>query len=139
MNACLVRANVEVSFFYVPLRFKAVSGDEAKFAGFSHDGELKCQSGSDHYSAVAQLVFANGSALARIPLCVKTVRLSTFAILISLALTGPALCKEKDQDEAESRNDVTIEKVTLGSGTPAINLRRSKVSDPPIRLELSLN
>ena len=87
MNACLVRANVEVSFFYVPLRFKAVSGDEAKFAGFSHDGALKCQSGrrlavesSDHYSAVAQLVFANGSALARIPLCVKTVRLSTFAI-----------------------------------------------------------
>jgi len=44
---------------------------------------------------------------------VKTVRLSTFAILISLALTGPALCKEKDQDEAESENDVTIEKVTL--------------------------
>jgi hypothetical protein len=33
--------------------------------------------------------------------------------LISLALTGPALCKEKDQDEAESENDVTIEKVTL--------------------------
>jgi len=32
----------------------------------------------------------------------KTVRLSTFAVLISLALTGAALCKEKDQDEAES-------------------------------------
>ena len=102
MNACLVRANVEVSFFYVPLRFKAVSGDEAKFAGFSHDGALKCQSGrrlavesSDHYSAVAQLVFANGSALARIPLCVKTVRLSTFAILIFTRAYRPRALQRK--------------------------------------------
>jgi len=59
--------------------------------------------------------------------------------LISLALTGPALCKEKDQDEAESENDVTIEKLSLSFETLAINLRRSKISDPPIRLELSLN
>src|SRR5437764_748839 len=74
--------------------------------------KFKCQSGSDHYSAVAQLVFCNGSKLALIRRHMKTIRLSTSVIFLSLAFTSAALAKEKDED-AESDNDVTIEKVTL--------------------------
>ncbi len=43
----------------------------------------------------------------------KTLRLSTFIILVSLAFASAALAKEKDDDAAESDSDVSIEKVTL--------------------------
>ena len=85
---------------------------KSKFAAFSHGSELKCQSGSDHYSAVVQVVFPNGSGLALIAFHMKTIRLSTSAIFLSLAFTSAALAKEKDE-ESESDNEVSIEKVTL--------------------------
>ena len=44
-------------------------------------------------------------------------RLSVFAIFVSLAFTGVLLAKDKEKDEGESENEVTVEKLILVKDT----------------------
>ena len=62
----------------------------------------------------------------------KTIRIFAFSLLISLAFTSVLLAKEKDEnDDSESDNGVTIEKLTLvrDAGDKFVPVQRFRPTD----------